>query len=309
MISPPDGSVLSERPALVWGSVSLSADGVGEKVESGVWSAPVFYTLQIDEDSAFGFPYTYFLSDTAFGVPDSVAPSDTTLRLFWRVRAEDDAGNVGPYAAPWSFTYDDQPPEIDSTTLLPDTGLALPETLGVWAYITDGSEVALALLHYRLNGGPWQVDTMEAMGDSTWYRGDLVVPGGDTMYVVEYYLTAEDVASPPNEGRDPETGSYSFSVVGVMERLSGPPATFSVGVPVPNPVRGGGVVMLALPVAMRVRAEIYDATGKRVLEVHRGLLLAGYHRLRLPDGLAAGIYFLRVEAGTHRVTRRFVVLR
>jgi len=58
-----------------------------------------------------------------------------------------------------------------------------------------------------------------------------------------------------------------------------------------------------------------DVGGRRVRTLARGALAAGAHRLEW-DGrdaagrpVAAGVYFVRAEAGDARATRRFVRVR
>jgi hypothetical protein len=59
-------------------------------------------------------------------------------------------------------------------------------------------------------------------------------------------------------------------------------------------------------------AEVYvlDVLGRRVRTLHRGPLPAGTHRMVLDGhGLAAGLYFVRLDAGDVHQTRGFSVVR
>ncbi len=107
------------------------------------------------------------------------------------------------------------------------------------------------------------------------------------------------------------------------------PVTFDVGVTVadegtdafdgthrlsnvsPNPASGVAFVSLAVAEAQTVRAELYDALGRRVATVFDGAVGAR-ETVRLtaaPAGLAAGTYVLRVAGETFSDARRLTVAR
>jgi hypothetical protein len=82
----------------------------------------------------------------------------------------------------------------------------------------------------------------------------------------------------------------------------------------PNPMRGGGTLQLALPRAEAVRIGVYDVTGRRLATLADGPFAAGIHALAVrpqdDDGrpLAAGVYFVRMEAGSQALTKRMLVV-
>jgi hypothetical protein len=75
--------------------------------------------------------------------------------------------------------------------------------------------------------------------------------------------------------------------------------------PFPNPTRGGVSVDLDLPVSQPVRLGMYDASGRIVGSLFDGALEHGRHALRWnAEGLASGVYFLRLEsAGGSQVSK------
>jgi hypothetical protein len=78
----------------------------------------------------------------------------------------------------------------------------------------------------------------------------------------------------------------------------------------PNPGSGAGRAALALPRAARVRAAVYDITGRRVHSVVDRTLESGHHPLAWSlDGARAGIYVLRVEVDGVASARRFALVR
>ena len=78
----------------------------------------------------------------------------------------------------------------------------------------------------------------------------------------------------------------------------------------PNPVRGTARLQATLPAAATVRVALYDPMGRRVREYPIGARAAGTLDMRLDvDGLAAGTYVVRVQAGAFEAHRTIVVVR
>ena len=74
-----------------------------------------------------------------------------------------------------------------------------------------------------------------------------------------------------------------------------------------NPFRGAARLTLALAEPQTVRAEAFDALGRRVAVLFDGAAPAGTLRLTLDGaGLAPGVYAVRVAAGRDRLTQRLV---
>jgi len=72
--------------------------------------------------------------------------------------------------------------------------------------------------------------------------------------------------------------------------------------------RGMAVATLALPAAADVKAEVFDATGRRVAQVFAGRLSAGVHELRF-NAPRAGLYFWKVKAGDRTFQAKTVVVK
>lgn len=102
-------------------------------------------------------------------------------------------------------------------------------------------------------------------------------------------------------------------LVGVAPQAG--PAALRLRAPQPNPVTTGATLRFDLPARARVKLALYDVTGARsrtLLDAERG---AGAHDVRWDgrddDGraLPAGIYFLRLAAGSEVRTRRVAVVK
>ena len=75
----------------------------------------------------------------------------------------------------------------------------------------------------------------------------------------------------------------------------------------PTPFGATTTVHLSLPEAATLRVELYDALGRQVRAWDEGTRPAGPHRVRVSgDGLAPGVYTLRLVAGDRQATQRIV---
>ncbi len=88
------------------------------------------------------------------------------------------------------------------------------------------------------------------------------------------------------------------------------PSRAALAVASGNPFTTEARLTLTLPSAVDVRAEAFDALGRRVAVLWDGPVAAGPTPLRLDGaGLAAGVYLVRVEAGAEVLTRALVRAR
>jgi hypothetical protein len=97
-------------------------------------------------------------------------------------------------------------------------------------------------------------------------------------------------------------------------RIEAPAARLAAFV-APSPLDGVGTLHLELPRATEVRVRLYDVGGRRLRTLLDGAFLAaGRHRIgfdpRDPNGraLAAGVYFLLVEAGGEIARTRVTIV-
>jgi hypothetical protein len=91
----------------------------------------------------------------------------------------------------------------------------------------------------------------------------------------------------------------------------GPPVTgpLALGRVTPDPVRGSSRVSFTLAKAGRVDLALVDLQGRALRRLAAGTFDAGEHRLPVErGGLAAGIYWLRLESGGEVRHTRFAVL-
>lgn len=85
---------------------------------------------------------------------------------------------------------------------------------------------------------------------------------------------------------------------------------FSLSQNYPNPFNPETVIEFALPVAGEATLKVYDVTGREVATLLDQPLAAGVHRANFDASrLPSGLYFYRLDAGPHSMTRKMVLLR
>ncbi len=78
----------------------------------------------------------------------------------------------------------------------------------------------------------------------------------------------------------------------------------------PNPMVRNGKIEFSLPVSANVKIRMYNVTGQLVEEILNKHLLAGVHSVPFSiSGLSNGIYFVRIDAGSHKSVRKLIILR
>ena len=91
-------------------------------------------------------------------------------------------------------------------------------------------------------------------------------------------------------------------------------AGLELAIPSPNPTSGETSLAFRTPREGEVHVDVIDATGRRAARLQRGVLPAGPHRLKWSgrgDGgraLQPGVYWVSLEFGGRRVTRRIALL-
>jgi hypothetical protein len=124
-------------------------------------------------------------------------------------------------------------------------------------------------------------------------------------YIISDGLDATDMATATITVNEP---------AGVGNSSAGIPSTLELLAPRPNPSRSNVDLTFGIPAAGPVRAEVFDAAGRRVARLANDEMYApGYHRLHW-DGrddsgspAASGVYFVRVSTASRTALRKLVM--
>ena len=88
------------------------------------------------------------------------------------------------------------------------------------------------------------------------------------------------------------------------------PTEYSLSQNYPNPFNPSTQVTFGLPKESRVRLEIYNMLGERVMNVVDGPRAAGYHTVTVDaSAFSAGVYLYRLTAGETVMTRKMLLVK
>jgi hypothetical protein len=130
------------------------------------------------------------------------------------------------------------------------------------------------------------------------------VPEGDTTTVYHRVVTTDGQASATSSAR------LVLVRLGNVAAEGGGPAELALHPPRPNPFGARATLAYALPAPGPVRLALLDVLGREVAVVVDADKAAGRHEVALDAAaLPAGVYVVRLEAGTERLTRTVTRLR
>jgi subtilisin family serine protease len=141
LLSPVLNSWTSDRtPSFSWQSVTdVGGSGISK------------YFIEIDSDSLFAAPHLIDDSSTTTSFTSAINLPEN-IRVFWRVRARDRAGNFADYASS-AFNLDNAPPDNPiGFNALPDGWTTNPSFTLSWTNPFDTSGIAIAL--YKIGAPP-----------------------------------------------------------------------------------------------------------------------------------------------------------
>jgi photosystem II stability/assembly factor-like uncharacterized protein len=88
------------------------------------------------------------------------------------------------------------------------------------------------------------------------------------------------------------------------------PTKFRLDQNFPNPFNPSTTIRFGLPAKVHVVLTVYNTLGQQIAQLVNGDMAAGYHEARFEGrGIASGVYFYRLHAGTYVETRELLLLK
>jgi gluconolactonase len=165
---------------------------------------------------------------------------------------------------------------------------------GVWIVSPSGAYVDKIAVPQNPSNCSW--------GDAE--RKTLYITAGNSLYRIRLAIPGAQRPSPP-----PPTGTETHGFL--------PPEKFELYANYPNPFNPKTVIsydlpagQAGLPVMSRVCLKVYDLLGNEVATLEDGLKMSGsYSRTFDGSGLASGIYFARLSAGSSSQTQKLILVK
>jgi hypothetical protein len=208
--------------------------------------------------------------------------------------AADDGDHFELYRTPFQV-----PVELASFDGAPIDGSAVQLE---WRTASEQNNAGFRVERSR-GSGPWQevgfVDSKSESGTPseprTYRLTDEDLPyGADTL---EYRLRQVDVDG-------------SATVVAERAVEVGGPERFALHGSFPNPFQERTTIRYELPEEREVTIAVHDARGRKVRTLLRGEAQRGRQETTFAaEALASGVYFVRMQAGDYRETRKLVLVR
>jgi len=105
-------------------------------------------------------------------------------------------------------------------------------------------------------------------------------------------------------------GVDSIDIVNSVNNISELPTQFSLSQNYPNPFNPTTNIRFAVPNLQKVQLVVYDMLGREVKTLYNGIAPAGIITVEFDaTGIASGIYFYQIKAGSYLDTKKMVILK
>jgi len=233
------------------------------------------------------------VTSAAYTPASSLTPGAT---YYWQIRERNAAGvTAGPV---WQFstlalpTVASNPSPADG-----DSDITVRVTLAWLA----GSATSAHDVYLGMMNPPPQV--MAGQSGSTYTPSQNLMEG--TLY---YWRVDEVNSSGTTQGPVWSFRTESANGVGTPSVLI--PTELKLGPAYPNPFNATVTIPFALPQSASVTVSLYDVTGRLAATLLSGNYAAGVHSVQWSsEGVASGVYLLRLNAGGKVLTAKVVALK
>jgi len=174
------------------------------------------------------------------------------------------------------------------------------------ALVQHRSGISISNLYYRTDTiTPYQQITMTTTDSIHWTGYIPAQPVGTTVY---YYVEAISLSGKTQvRPITAPAGYWRFNVLSTVG-IANQSDVSGVGLPYPNPAKSFTSITLSFTRPALVSIQLQDITGRKMRDVYSSPVEAG-ERLISVDvrGLTPGIYFLEMNTGNQKITRRISV--
>ena len=171
-----------------------------------------------------------------------------------------------------------------------------------------GSVYALAVYGANLFAGTWSGSVfLSTNNGTTWTSTSTSLVAGGPVHALA--ISNGFLLAGTNNGvwRRPLSEVTSTSVETGRVDL---PAAFSLAQNYPNPFNPSTTIRYSLPTSANVSLAVFNTLGQQVALLQNGEQEAGYHEVRFDaSGMASGVYFYRIHAGTYVETRKLLLMK
>jgi hypothetical protein len=232
--------------------------------------------------------------------------TDDEVRLYYQGVATTDTffENNDYRTAIGVLTPDTVQPEVSALQRPMDT-VAVNENLVFLVHAHDNDTLSEVRVVIRSDQDSAWASSMSRQTEDSFAVNWTVPREGFYRYRIEAEDFWENVASIP------DTGWFSFTAgpLEVYDHLPPTPFSFSLST-FPNPFNATAAISFLLPMTGAVKIAMFDIMGRSVRVLIDGLEEAGPHQITLnAEGMASGIYFVRMESAGRAVTGKMVLLR
>jgi hypothetical protein len=223
------------------------------------------------------------------------------------------------YTAPETISYYSNEALVAVDLLGPAYANTTFDTLvgGPWVVstdITDWTGIAYDSLGYRADSGAFAYVTSDSVSGDTYY---YTIPSYPSYTLIEFYLFSQDASMWQNEGRDPATDYYMFTVTAVSESdmVGVIPDRVFLGQSQPNPFAHFTQIEYGVPRNMKVNISVYNAVGQRVSTLVDEIKAPGFHKVNwlavdaVGRRLSEGVYFVRMTTDELIDNRKVIFIK
>jgi hypothetical protein len=108
----------------------------------------------------------------------------------------------------------------------------------------------------------------------------------------------------------PDMGAYEFPISTGLASRNARLKSFALFQNYPNPFNPITTIKFNLPVQEKVKIEIFNLLGQRVITLVDKAYQAGQHEIEFnAENVSSGLYFYRIEAGKYNAVKKMTILK